>query len=371
MEVVDSIQFGVKGNSDQYFAAGYSKGEDGFSWSLDDSSSVEFPPPNRSGSYSIRVEGFGYAPGARLPAQKLRVYVNGRRVGEARISAPFEIEWAAPTETLVDGKPIMVEFEHPDAARPCDFSDSPDTRRIAIAFHKVALILREEDIRSSTASVEPSDRELAVLFESLGGDCEFGFVQRALGSEPLGLLRFAGMAAKDLATLLRTGLDELGTDENLSVHEQDGQVWAWDSRFCFGSHIFGPYDPHDLEALRKRETKRIGLLSKKLKRDLAEGTKIFVFKSRDDADDAEMESLHEALRSYGSHHLLWVNRCGGDRPRATLEQLGANLFRGWVAPPSGKLEETTNLADWIWLCRAAWKRRQIAPRGGEDAERGE
>src|ERR1700679_3995741 len=41
------------------------------------------------------------------------------------------------------------------------------------------------------SSVRAEATALMYRFENLGSDCEFGFVQRHLGAEPLSLLRFA------------------------------------------------------------------------------------------------------------------------------------------------------------------------------------
>ena len=37
-----------------------------------------------------------------------------------------------------------------------------------------------------------NDRDLVFAFESIGDNCELGMLQRHVGIEPLGLLRFAG-----------------------------------------------------------------------------------------------------------------------------------------------------------------------------------
>ena len=43
-----------------------------------------------------------------------------------------------------------------------------------------------------------SDIDLVTQFESLGDSCERGLVQHRVGAEPLGLLRFGGIALVDL-----------------------------------------------------------------------------------------------------------------------------------------------------------------------------
>jgi hypothetical protein len=49
-------------------------------------------------------------------------------------------------------------------------------------------------------------RALFRRFESLGMTCEFGLVQRQLGLEPLGLLRFASITPDNLIALLNSDL---------------------------------------------------------------------------------------------------------------------------------------------------------------------
>ena len=143
----------------------------------------------------------------------------------------------------------------------------------------------------------------------------------------------------------------------MSIHEDDGQLWAWDDKYLFGAHVWGSHARADLEAIRIGESRRIQLLANKLLRDFAEREKIFVFRPRDEADEAEMDAVHEALQTYGDLPLLWVTR-RGERAPAALEQVRPNLFRGFVSPPTGKLADTTNLSDWVELCQSAWRLRQ-------------
>ncbi len=62
-----------------------------------------------------------------------------------------------------------------------------------------------------------SDAELLCHFESLGRNCEFGFVQRLSGAEPMGLLRFAGMSFDALVQALNTRFAGIAEPGNFTV----------------------------------------------------------------------------------------------------------------------------------------------------------
>jgi len=92
-------------------------------------------------------------------------------------------------------------------------------------------------------AAELRDQDGAVLlkqFESLGGSCEFGLAQRAAGIEPLGLLRFSGMATEDLIGLLRCGFAGIGNEQQSAlVLNAQNEYMLIDRRFpSFWTHTF-------------------------------------------------------------------------------------------------------------------------------------
>ena len=86
-----------------------------------------------------------------------------------------------------------------------------------------------------------SNSELMLKFESLGNNCDFGLVQRYFGSEPLGLLRFAGIKFESLISALRAGFEGVGSPESTRLVIKDIETQEYmlsDSKYNFTMHTF-------------------------------------------------------------------------------------------------------------------------------------
>jgi hypothetical protein len=70
-------------------------------------------------------------------------------------------------------------------------------------------------------------------FESLGDNCEFGFVQRQLGSEEGSLFRWARIDAWQLYSVLANDFAQLYQFENLAAYSRD---MVWERNYDFGWH---------------------------------------------------------------------------------------------------------------------------------------
>ena len=71
----------------------------------------------------------------------------------------------------------------------------------------------------STSGANAAD--IMMKFESLGADCVFGYVQRSVGAEPLGLLRWACMPFPRLLEALDNKFKGLGVPENIEIEASD------------------------------------------------------------------------------------------------------------------------------------------------------
>lgn len=92
----------------------------------------------------------------------------------------------------------------------------------------------ELDVGPSLPAVAVSDQmsTLMARFESIGTDCEFGFVQRHFGLELLGLFRFAGARhLRNLLRLLETDLAGLGDPGSLSASLLHATVYKGRNRW--------------------------------------------------------------------------------------------------------------------------------------------
>jgi hypothetical protein len=80
--------------------------------------------------------------------------------------------------------------------------------------------------------------EIVAHFESLGGHalveghsphgCEFGFIRRESGFEPLGLLRWASMKPRNLIAALNDDFRDLANPEQLKLVNRGGYDWGYE-----------------------------------------------------------------------------------------------------------------------------------------------
>ncbi len=210
-------------------------------------------------------------------------------------------------------------------------------------------------------------RTVMMTFESLGGivtGCEFGAVQRAFGAEPLGLLRWSGMAMHTLIDLLERRLENVGQPSTTQVgyYDQPGrrEYSVKDLTFGFTLHTHIYEDQMTEQAVFDQVTRRMRFLTRKMLDDLTRRDKIFLFKNTlREPDAAEIERLDKAMRAYGDNQLLIVASASAASPNATLRELTGNIWLGYV-DFSG--EYGPDRAErWLDLCRRAHRTFHAEP----------
>ncbi len=155
-------------------------------------------------------------------------------------------------------------------------------------------------------------------FESLGENCELGFVQEHLGAYPIGLFRWSGIDLEHLITALDTDLAGIGAVENSAIYSDDTfrEYYFRDTRY--GMHTHTKMFEHDLAADKAMDTlcKRTRRLCEKLLEDLSDGEKIFVFQSGARLSPPDLTRLYQAVRRLGpTAELLYVHPADdGQRP---------------------------------------------------------
>lgn len=155
-------------------------------------------------------------------------------------------------------------------------------------------------------------------FESLGGDCEFGFHQRRHGREPLSLFRWAGMPRERMIELFNNQLQDFASADTAALKPNAPDLEGGDSleyyfhdrQYEFYSHTnatkknvdFSQTEADILESLRPHFI----MLARKLQEDLADAEKAFLYKSRANLSAAECIELHDAMCTIGNNKLLIV-----------------------------------------------------------------
>jgi Flp pilus assembly protein TadD len=173
-----------------------------------------------------------------------------------------------------------------------------------------------------------SARELVMKFESLGCDCEVGFIQRLSNAEPLSLMRFSFMSLGHIIRGIQT--DFAGLVENLDAFQRRAdQEWELcEPTYKLFSHTFRAGSSIDKETLLVQQRRRIGYLRDKLLADLAEAEKIFVvWRTETNITEEEVTQLWDAMRARGPGRLLWVVK---DEPAGEVREVRPGLMRGTI-----------------------------------------
>ena len=181
-------------------------------------------------------------------------------------------------------------------------------------------------------------REVYEHFESLGTDCEFGFIQRENGREPLTLFRWGHIPFEGMVRLFNQRLENFITKDTtrlkLSLNEATGnaEYYFREDIYQFGSHTFYTKKNTDIntteESLHNKALAHFSFIKRKLQEDLEDANKIFVYKSKEVLSLEQCQLLSQALRQMGDNKLLVVMLGTLEDGEAKMEYLADNLMIG-------------------------------------------
>lgn len=198
-------------------------------------------------------------------------------------------------------------------------------------------------------------RDLMMRFESIGENCELGFVQRNFGAEPLGLFRWAGISYDALLEALESGLAGIGEAEHTELCHNAvvDEYFTRDRRYGMTMHTFVSPDQTPPQVVLDKMCRRIDFLKRKMSETLKDRDKIFVFNARSPLSDDDLHRLHSTLCVGGPKSLLYV--APDDRlSRGSVVQVDARLWRGCLGRTgfdgSGWSIE---FESWLSICRTA------------------
>ena len=210
-------------------------------------------------------------------------------------------------------------------------------------------------------------------FQSLGENCELGFVQAKLNLYPLDLFRWGAVRFSTLIQLLDNEFLDFGLSENCElvsgVHPKGQRTFdVKENLYKFQMHTFvSADDVTDPESFLKKFCARLQYLRRKLLEDLREGNRIFLYKRKKPLNSEEIESLSRAVRAYGPNRLLIVQEgFQGMGVEKRLEVLDKSTLIGKV--PRFELKNI-DYESWIELMDEAYgvfhpqaSSRQLAPK---------
>ena len=197
-------------------------------------------------------------------------------------------------------------------------------------------------------------RDLFMRFESLGENCEFGYVQRHFGAEPIGLLRWAGIDFETLLKGLDCGFEGVGSRETteMKLNPSNHEYYTTDKVYGLNMHTFIQRDDGNEERIYGRLCRRMTYLADKLVDDLKAGERIFVYQSALDRTDEDLRTLHAAMRRYGPATLLFVRLARGPDAAGSVRLLQEGLLAGFIDQVGFDGRSWTISFDlWLTLCQ--------------------
>jgi hypothetical protein len=171
-------------------------------------------------------------------------------------------------------------------------------------------------------------------FESLGDNCEFGFVQRANGYEDGGLFRWSISPLEKLILCLDANFKDLYLFDNLEPSAPDmvrdiatGLMFHTQMHSIDGQFVLGKAARREIYA---REKCKIDHLLDKFRRRIREPSTICVYKRNSGVVDSDAERLQRSLNKLGPSTLLVVRSTDDHARWSTVERSSSGSLVGFV-----------------------------------------
>jgi tetratricopeptide (TPR) repeat protein len=226
--------------------------------------------------------------------------------------------------------------------------------RLSESSMKARLARLEAEPAAKDASEENAEKKLFDGFESLGENCEFGFVQRNFGSEPLGLLRWAGISYDQLLTALDTDFAGVGDPEFtvLKLNANNHEYYTEDTRYYLSMHSFILQNDDRREQIYNQLCRRLRYLKDRLIEDLQSGDKIFVYQTAELLSDEALRRVHQSVCKHRPNRLLVMRAQDEGNPAGSIRAVDAGLTVGYLSKVGydGKYWDI-RFDEWLDICR--------------------
>jgi hypothetical protein len=357
LERILSLTFGTGGNEANYLGNGWSGDEPGSRWMVGQGSEVWLEHPGQGHDLILDMD----IATMQLPegSKAQRLVVGARNRGVAQIAVPHggAIGFHIPAALIAAPGPVRLLFIHPDFRRPMDVGGGTDDRQLAFSVQSLRVFRILPRPPHEPSPQLPHD-QMIMRFESLGDNCEFGLVQRVMGAEPLGLLRFSYIELRQLLRGLRCGFDRLGDPDTteISIFGVDKEIVVSESLYGMTYHTYQYESQIDLDTVHRQQVTRLSFLRRKLLEDIGNGEKIFVLKRTRPLRPEEVLPLYAVLNELGRNWLLWMLPSDATHPPGTVELLLPGLLRGYIDrfAPNENAHDLSFDA-WTAVCKAAWR----------------
>ena len=387
-----NVTFGFGGNSQPFQVSGWSFGEDGYTWAVGQESVLLAPLIPGEGDLLLDMTLRPFMIPPYRSSQRVGLRINGTRIAEERVQDDSALGFRIPAAIVAGRGDIEIALLCPDAISPRETAFGEDPRKLSVRLRDLLLIWADPEPaipprRLPPLPIGPDPRtphaadlvrgftghapdSLMLQFESLGANCEFGLVQRALGAEPLGLLRFVGIDVQNLLSGLDFGFDGMDDPAHTRVYTDGGDNACYVSvndRYAIHRHSYHPVSAVSEATFFRKELRKIGREREAFLEGLATGNKLFVYQRLESMSPAHVMPILNMLRSHGPNALLFVT-LNHAAPPGSVDVLGPDLYRGNIdrlAPIGNAMD--SNIPAWLSICANAYRLWRQTGHGGGDA----
>lgn len=336
-----SIRFGLEdGNCSEYIGTGWSVAERSLRWSHGGESVLALPPITGAASYLLTCNVTPFNPQGR-ERQELGIEINGLDVGRFRPSLGVPVAIIVPGKMLSAERKNVITLRNYDAHVPSQvISERSDDRHLGFVWRSFALAPSAHSefarpcLLPELVGNDFTVGEIAMAFQSLGQNCEFGLFQRRCNVEPIGLLRWAYIVPPKLLSGLMSRFEGIDDTSALSLKtsKPGGHLTGHHTIYGLDYHTFLMESDVNVSQTTLKESERIGFLARMLIEQLEGNDKIFV-RSKGFSTLRELRSLHLAMHVYNpAARLLYVDEAPPEAREliGRVEWLASGLYKGYV-----------------------------------------
>jgi hypothetical protein len=378
LRLLTEVDFSQGGNSEDFRLTGFSHPEDTHIWGLSPGSSISFPPFENVTCLFLLFEIMPFVPYEGYDGLDLWILVDSeikqvikfanRVVVSIRLESKEQIRSGFTLNLLCRDAPHPKDHVEGEA-RPLAFrlgklfiyAGIGNARLESRLANVISGSCFDEILPCVAKQTGMEAKKLALLFENLGGFCDFGLFQRRLGVEPLRLFRFAAIDIPDLARGILAEFQ--GATESFDLHyREDLQEYCiTENKFRITSHTHVRAGDLDEKVIIERERQRLLYLTREFMDDVRDGGKIFLLRRPAVVDVQHIQTLWVTLNMHTANQLLLVTQTPDWSPDLRSGALG--IFEGEVSGEIGQTEPCDE--SWLKLLGNAYFYSDLPYRGNQ------
>jgi len=261
VERILTLSFGQEGNETNHLGNGWAGPEPGGRWMVGQASEIWLEHPGEGHDLIFELDMTAMQGPDGAAAQRLAIAARQKGISQINVPGGGTLGFHVPAALIAGPGPVRLLFIHPDFRRPVDLGRGTDDRQLSFSVRALRLYRVLPRAAAQGGPPLPSN-QMMMGFESLGDNCEFGLVQRNMGAEPLGLLRFSWIELPLLLHGLRRGFDGLGDPGTVevTVEGKDREFVVRESVYGMTYHTFQYEAQMNLDTVRQQQATRLNFL---------------------------------------------------------------------------------------------------------------